>query len=129
MEQKVLQKIGKYEIIAELGQGGMGVVYEAFDRKLKRNVAIKMLRDEYKLDDAAKASFMEEARTVAELHHPAIVDIHNIIEDDRGLYLVFERLEGRTLEGLGIAPRTIESIVPSYLWRFRKTGQFHDRVA
>jgi uncharacterized protein YbjT (DUF2867 family) len=39
------------------------------------------------------------------------------------------RQEGRTLEGLGIAPRSIEAIVPTYLWRFRKTGQFHDRVA
>jgi eukaryotic-like serine/threonine-protein kinase len=87
-----------YTLGKPLGQGGMGIVYEAYDRKLKRNVAIKMLRDEYKLDDSAKASFMEEARTVAELHHPAIVDIHNIIEDDRGLYLVFERLQGRTLD-------------------------------
>jgi tetratricopeptide (TPR) repeat protein len=87
-----------YTLGKPLGQGGMGVVYEAYDRKLKRPVAIKMLRDEYKLDDAAKASFMEEARMVAELHHPAIVDIHNIIEDERGLYLIFERLEGRTLD-------------------------------
>jgi hypothetical protein len=39
------------------------------------------------------------------------------------------RSEGRTLEGLGIVPRSIEAIVPSYLWRFRKTGQFHGRVA
>jgi NADH dehydrogenase len=39
------------------------------------------------------------------------------------------RQEGRTLEGLGVTPRSIESIVPTYLWRFRKTGQFHDRVA
>ena len=87
-----------YTLGKPLGQGGMGVVYEAFDRQLKRSVAIKMLRDEYKLDDAAKASFMQEARTVAELHHPSIVDIHNIIEDERGLYLVFERLQGRTLD-------------------------------
>ncbi len=81
-----------------LGQGGMGVVYEAVDLKLRRPVAIKMLRDEYKLDDSAKAGFIAEARTVAELHHPAIVDIHNIIEDERGLYLIFERLDGRTLD-------------------------------
>jgi tetratricopeptide (TPR) repeat protein len=87
-----------YALGKPLGQGGMGIVYEAYDRKLKRPVAIKMLRDEFKLDDSAKKSFMEEARTVAELHHPAIVDIHNIIEDDRGLYLIFERLEGRTLD-------------------------------
>ena len=76
----------------------MGVVYEATDRKLNRPVAVKMLRDEYKLDDSAKAGFMAEARTVAELHHPAIVDIHNIVEDERGLYLIFERLDGRTLD-------------------------------
>ncbi|MDE2491922.1 MAG: protein kinase [Elusimicrobia bacterium] len=87
-----------YDIGRAIGQGGMGVVYEAFDKRLKRPVAIKMLRDEYKLDDAAKADFLEEARTVAELHHPAIVDIHGIVEDERGLYLVFERLEGRTLD-------------------------------
>jgi tetratricopeptide (TPR) repeat protein len=87
-----------YTLGKPIGQGGMGVVYEAYDRKLKRSVAIKMLRDEYKLDDDAKASFLEEARMVAELHHPAIVDIHNIIEDDRGLYLIFERLEGRTMD-------------------------------
>ena len=87
-----------YALGKPIGRGGMGIVYEAYDRKLRRRVAIKMLRDEYKLDDDAKASFLEEARTVAELHHPAIVDIHNIIEDERGLYLVFERLEGRTLD-------------------------------
>jgi tetratricopeptide (TPR) repeat protein len=87
-----------YTLGKPLGQGGMGIVYEAYDRKLKRAVAIKMLRDEFKLDDSAKKSFMEEARTVAELHHPAIVDIHNIIEDERGLYLIFERLEGKTLD-------------------------------
>jgi serine/threonine protein kinase len=87
-----------YTLGKPLGQGGMGIVYEAYDVKLKRNVAIKMLRDEYKLDDSAKASFMREATMVAELHHPAIVDIHNIIEDERGLYLIFERLEGRTLD-------------------------------
>lgn len=87
-----------YALGKPLGQGGMGIVYEAYDKKLKRPVAIKMLRDEFKLDDSAKKSFMEEARTVAELHHPAIVDIHNIIEDERGLYLIFERLEGKTLD-------------------------------
>ena len=87
-----------YTLGKPLGQGGMGVVYEAYDRKLKRPVAIKMLRDEYKLDDDAKRSFMEEARMVAELHHPSIVAIHNIMEDERGLYLIFERLEGRTLD-------------------------------
>jgi serine/threonine-protein kinase len=76
----------------------MGVVYEAKDRRLGRTVAVKMLRDEFKLDDAAKKSFVEEAKVVAELHHPSIVDIHAVEEDERGLYLVFERLDGETLD-------------------------------
>ena len=89
-----------YELGKAIGQGGMGVVYEAHDKRLKRQVAIKMLREEFVLDDAAKKSLVEEATTVAELHHPSIVDIHAIEQDERGLYLVFERLEGRTLDEL-----------------------------
>lgn len=87
-----------YELGRALGQGGMGVVYEAVDRALRRPVAVKVLRDEFKLDDGAKARFIEEARTVAELSHPAIVDIHAVVEDEGGVCLVFERLKGRTLD-------------------------------
>jgi tetratricopeptide (TPR) repeat protein len=87
-----------YEIGKPIGQGGMGVVYRGFDRKLKRPVALKTLRDEYQLDAAAKAGFLEEARTVAELHHPSIVAIYNIVDDPRGIALVFELLEGRPLD-------------------------------
>lgn len=87
-----------YELGRPIGQGGMGVVYRAFDRNLKRAVAIKTLRDEFKLDESAKAGFLEEARTVAELRHPAIVEIYAIVEDERGIALVFELLEGRPLD-------------------------------
>jgi tetratricopeptide (TPR) repeat protein len=87
-----------YELGKPLGEGGMGVVYRGFDRKLRRPVAIKTLRDEFRLDDEAKRDFLEEARTVAELHHPAIVEIYNIVEDERGVALVFELLEGRPLD-------------------------------
>jgi len=90
----------RYEIGKAIGQGGMGVVHEARDKRLKRPVAIKMLREEFLLDDAAKKSLIEEATMVAELHHPSIVDIHAVEQDERGLYLVFERLEGRTLDEL-----------------------------
>ncbi len=83
-----------------LGQGGMGVVYEAMDKALGRKVAIKMLLDDYTVDPKAKAQFLEEARTVAALHHPNIVDIHSVLSDDYGLYLVFEFIAGRTLDEL-----------------------------
>jgi len=89
-----------YELGKAIGHGGMGVVYEARDKRLKRQVAIKMLREEFQLDDEAKKSLVAEATMVAELHHPSIVDIHAVEQDERGLYLVFERLEGRTLDEL-----------------------------
>jgi tetratricopeptide (TPR) repeat protein len=89
-----------YEIGKPLGQGGMGVVYEAVDRALGRKVAIKMLLDEFQIDAGAKKLLFDEARTVAALHHPNIVDIHSIVADDRGLYLVFEFLSGRTVDQL-----------------------------
>lgn len=87
-----------YQLGRAVGHGGMGVVYEAFDKTLERRVAVKVLRDELKLDEKAKQRFLEEARTVAGLHHPGIVDIHSIVDDEAGLYLIFEFVEGRTLE-------------------------------
>jgi len=90
----------RYELGKAIGHGGMGVVYEARDRRLKRPVAIKMLREEFLLDVSAKKALVEEATTVAELHHPSIVEIHAVEQDERGLYLVFERLEGRCLDEL-----------------------------
>jgi|CXWL01.1.fsa_nt_gi tetratricopeptide (TPR) repeat protein len=89
-----------YELDRPIGWGGMGVVYAARDKLLNRPVAVKMLRDEFALDEQAKKDLAAEARTVAELHHPAIVDIHAVEQDEHGLYLVFERLEGRTLDKL-----------------------------
>lgn len=88
----------RYALGPALGSGGMGVVYEARDRKLGRPVAIKVLRDESRWDPKAKAALLEEARMLAELSHPCIVDLHAVEEDEQGLYLVFERLGGRTLD-------------------------------
>ncbi|MDE2236315.1 MAG: protein kinase, partial [Elusimicrobia bacterium] len=94
-------KIGSgYSLGRRLGGGGMGVVYEAFDEALQRTVAVKAMRPELLADSKARERFLAEARTVAALHHPAIVDIHSIVENETGLWLVFERLEGSTVEEL-----------------------------
>jgi tetratricopeptide (TPR) repeat protein len=87
-----------YDVVRSIGVGGMGVVYEAYDRALRRPVAIKALRAVDAMDETAKAEFVAEARTVAALRHPSIVDIHGVVQDDNGVFLVFERLEGVTLE-------------------------------
>ncbi len=87
----------QYELIKEIGLGGMGVVYEAIDRSLERRVAVKRMRDEIRFDARDRARFVNEARLVAQLHHPNIVDIYAIVEDGPDVYLVFEYVAGRTL--------------------------------
>lgn len=91
-----------YEIIREIGAGGMGVVYEATDRSLERRVAIKKMRPELSADVKERKRFVAEAKTVAALHHPNIVDIFSIVEDP-DVSLVFEFVSGHTVHDL-LAP-------------------------
>ncbi len=88
----------QYQLVKEIGLGGMGVVYEATDRSLERRVAVKKMRDEIRLEPQDRQRFVNEARLVAQLHHPTIVDIYGIVEDGMDVYLVFEYVEGRTLQ-------------------------------
>ncbi|MDO8804122.1 MAG: protein kinase [Elusimicrobiota bacterium] len=89
---------GKYKIERKLGEGAMGVVYEATDQSLGRKVAIKKMSEEIKVNEREKQRFLDEARTVALLHHPGIVEIYTIFEEDDNIYLVFEHVDGRTLD-------------------------------
>ncbi|MBI4677526.1 MAG: protein kinase [Elusimicrobia bacterium] len=91
---------GKYTLRAKIGEGGMGMVFEAFDNRLKRKVAVKMLRPEIKALDRERANFVVEARTVATLAHPHIVPIFDIVDEGGDLFLVFEFVEGKTLSSL-----------------------------
>ncbi|MBI4676532.1 MAG: protein kinase [Elusimicrobia bacterium] len=88
---------GQYQLVREVGLGGMGVVYEALDTSLDRRVAIKKMRDEIRLDRRERERFLAEARTVASLRHPNIVEIYSIVEDEGDVYLVFEFASGKTL--------------------------------
>ncbi len=88
------QTIGHYVIGARLGSGGMGVVYEAEDRRLGRRVAIKFLPDESPSDAQAVARFLREARAISSLNHPHICTLHDIGEHGGQHYMVMELLEG-----------------------------------
>ena len=99
---------GQYEISRQIGVGGMGVVYAGTDRALGRPVAIKKMRDEVRFDAREKARFVTEAKTVAALHHPNIVDIYAIAEEGDDVYLVFEYVDGRTVHDLVQASGKLE---------------------
>ncbi|MHB8655500.1 MAG: serine/threonine-protein kinase [Terriglobia bacterium] len=100
-----MKKIGRYEIVEEVGRGAMGVVYKASDPTIGRLVAIKVLS----LDSAheegvpgAQEIFMREARAAGRLSHPGIVTIHDALEDtdSKNNYIVMEFIQGRTLENI-----------------------------
>lgn len=91
--------VGRYEIRAQVGGGGMGIVYEALDAPLGRTVALKFLRPRPDADDSAAERFRQEARTVAALEHPNICTVHEIGETDDGqLYLAMPLYDGETLQ-------------------------------
>ena len=92
-------QLGPYEIVSQLGQGGMGVVYEARDPRLKRRVAIKLLPPDLTRDETAKQRFLKEAQAASALDHPNICTVFEINETDDGqLYLVMAHYEGETLK-------------------------------
>ncbi|HEY3572069.1 MAG TPA: protein kinase [Thermoanaerobaculia bacterium] len=91
------ERIGAYEIQGPLGRGGMGEVFLAWDARLRRKVAIKRIRHDHGLNPAMRQRLLREARAAAGLSHPAIVQVHDLIEDATGDCIVLEYVEGRTL--------------------------------
>ena len=93
-------RLGTYEILGPLGAGGMGEVYRARDRKLGREVAIKVLPEEFARDASRVARFEREARMLAAVNHPSIAAIYGAEEDGSARYIVMELVEGDTLADL-----------------------------
>ena len=96
MVPQVGQRIGPYEILGRLGSGGMGLVFSAWDARLQRDVAIKLLREEFASPDM-RSRFLQEARAASGLNHPNICTIFDIGEQDGDPFLVMELLKGETL--------------------------------
>ena len=106
-------RLGPYEIVSQLGSGGMGVVYTATDPRLKRTVAIKLLPPDLTRDETAKQRFLQEAVAASALDHPNICTIFEINETDDGqLYLVMAHYEGETLkERIGRGPLELHDAI------------------
>src|SRR5262245_24149620 len=97
MSLQIGQQLGSYEITSLLGKGGMGEVYRARDTKLKREVAVKVLPDEFTLDPERTARFQREAEVLASLNHTNIAVIHDVQEANGARFLIMELVEGETL--------------------------------
>ncbi|MDH3492772.1 MAG: protein kinase [Acidobacteriota bacterium] len=93
------ENIGRYEIAGMVGAGGMGEVYLAKDTQLGRDVALKILRPEFCLDEDRVKRFLYEARSVSGLNHPGIITIHEIVESGRHLFIATEFVDGETVRG------------------------------
>ena len=88
----------RYSILEKIGTGGMALVYKAHDNVLDRNVAIKMLRDNYDSESSIVTNFIKEARSSASLVHPNVVSVYDVSEHEGYNYMVMELVDGKTLK-------------------------------
>ncbi len=94
------KEISHYKIVEEIGKGGMGVVYKAFDTHLKRFAAIKILPEQFTTDEGRKVRFFQEARAASKVSHPNIAHIYDIGEEGATSFIAMEYVEGETLRGI-----------------------------
>src|SRR5262252_5179304 len=93
--------LAKYEVLEELGHGGMATVYRAADKRLGREVAIKVIHPHLRDSKEVQSRFFVEAKAVAKLRHANIVEVYDVSsEEEHEQYLVCELLRGRTLRKL-----------------------------
>ena len=112
-------RLGPLEVIAPLGAGGMGEVYRARDTRLGREVAVKVLSDEFSADTDRRTRFEQEARAASALNHPNIVTIYEIGGSDSTIYIAMELVEGKTLREVlpGRRCRSAGSWTSASRWR------------
>ena len=104
--------LGHCRVVAKIGEGGMGVVYRAYDEVLHRDVAVKIVNKDARLDSSGSQHLLREARASSGLAHPNICTIHEVGETDGELYIVMELVEGKSLRALsGDAGLPAESVL------------------
>src|SRR4026207_856880 len=97
MKPLPVKTIAPYRIVDPIGAGGMGAVYKAFDNKLQRVVALKLLPPEYVSQQDRRRRFFQGARAASALSHPHILTIYEVGEEDGKPYIAMEFVEGETL--------------------------------
>ena len=92
-----ISRVGRYELLGKLGEGNMAMVFNAYDKELEREVAIKMLKYELSHDQKFLQRFNREAKIIASLNHPNIINVYEVIEEFSTSFIVMERLYGENL--------------------------------
>jgi len=106
--------IGHYDVIAKLGEGGMGAVYKARDRKLDRFVALKTIAAAHVSDQSRRRRFIQEAKAASALNHPNIITVYEIADWEGADFIAMEFIEGRTLGSLAEAPPDVPTLLPIF---------------
>jgi serine/threonine protein kinase len=119
------ENIGQYRIVSKLGEGGMGIVYQARDEVLHRDVAVKVLTPGV-LDQLGKDHLLREAQTASALSHPNVCTIHQIGSDSSGFYVVMELIDGRPLNALA-GQLTTETVIRYGVQIADALAHAHDR--
>ena len=108
-------KLGHYEVVEAIGKGGMGEVYRARDTKLGREVAIKVLPEEFSRDRDRLERFEREAKLLAQLNHANIATLHGLEESNGQQFLVMELVPGETLrDKLSRGPLPLDEALPLF---------------
>ena len=122
-------KLGHYDVVESIGVGGMGEVYRARDTKLGRDVAIKVLPEEFSRDKERLDRFEREARLLAQLNHANIATLHGLEEHDAQQFLVMELVEGETLaERIARGPIPIDEAIPLFTHIAEGLEAAHEKV-
>jgi serine/threonine protein kinase/class 3 adenylate cyclase len=132
MEQQVSapdgQPLGPYRLLEKIGEGGMGVVYRAWDTRLDRQVALKLLKRDALLHDASRARLLREARVASSINHPHIATIYGLEQIDGSDAIVMEFVPGRTLrERLRSGPMELRDVLDVALAVADGLGEAHAR--
>jgi len=123
----LLARIGRFTVLSGLGEGGMGIVYSAYDDQLDRKVAVKVLRgDTMRRDPQARERLLREAQAMARLSHPNIVTVHEVGSQDGEIFIAMEFVRGHSLGGwLQASPRTWREVVAAIVQAGRGLAAAH----
>ncbi len=118
------ERLGRYIVLDEIGRGGMGLVWTAYDPKLDRKVALKLLKGPTRVGKR-QARFIREAQALARLNHPNIVTVHDVDTHDGRLYMAMELVVGQTLRKWLASVRGVQEIIEVFVQAGRGLAAAH----